>query len=126
MRPIKCLVITLIVIISNILPSKSVINKCGKIAASTEPTTPTDCTSLDPDDATCCYVKVQVPIQNTLTTTKDISYCALIPGAYVRQESIDEFRNSMPSSYKVLDVNCNSALYTFSLLFLVALFILIL
>jgi len=126
MRAIKFLIISCLISMSLISPAASAYNKCGKVASSqTAPTSYDECTSEDPDGATCCYVKVRAPVQNTMSTTTEFSYCALIPGAYVREESKEEFKKNLPTGFTA-EVNCYGTLYSFSVLFLVALFSLLL
>ncbi len=107
--------IKLICVISALMIGVSFcINSCGVPGLENKmPETYLDCTGYDPEDATCCYVKYK---ENT-------TFCALIPGSYVKQKSIDDFREDIGKD--LVQVNCNSRLFSVSYAIVILAFILI-
>lgn len=114
MKALKCAIISTIVILGLLGQSYAVVNTCRKELGTAEPKVYTDCTSEDPDKATCCFVQVK------LTNTNTISYCASIPGPYVKFKAIEDFQRDIPFPSVV---NCSAGFINSSLLVILLIFI---
>ena len=108
MKIMKWLILVNLTIFCLLIGQTQALNTCAfnKLGNATQPGQYQDCTQDDPTDASCCYVKVNLSVNQT------VSFCALIPGSYVHQGSIDQFKNDL--QYPT-EVNCGARFVTGSL-----------
>jgi len=114
----KWVILSTLVLLSLSGLTNAVINTCGT-NFKTSPNSPTkfsDCTLPDPDDGTCCFVEVQLSSTNTLR------YCSFIPGPYVKEKAMDNFKMDTLFAGKTT-VNCNASFLAYSLSVLLVIFI---
>ena len=104
----KWLVLVNLTILCLLTGQTQAINTCSlnKLGSATQPAHYQDCTQEDPSDGTCCYVKVNLSVNQT------VSFCALIPGSYVHPGSIDQFKNDLQYT---TEVNCGAGFLTGSM-----------
>ena len=115
MKVMKWVIISAVILLSILTgQTNAVINTCQKSLGTASPKVYRDCTAEDPDKGSCCYVSVKVSSTNTVT------YCAYIPGAYVKTKSISEFQRDIP--YPAI-VECSAGYIAYSLLVLFVIFI---
>jgi hypothetical protein len=108
----KWAILSILVLLSITGEATAIVNTCGKNLQS-QPKEAKDCTSPDPDDGTCCFVQVQLSSNNT------ISYCSFVPGPYVKDKAIEDFKKDIPFPATVI---CNAAGfigYSLSVLFVI-------
>ena len=108
MTIMKWFILVNLTILCLLVGQTQAINTCAlvKLGNATQPGQYQDCTQDNPDNASCCYVKVNLSVNQT------VSFCALIPGSYVHQGSIDQFKNDLQYSS---EVNCGATFVTGSL-----------